>query len=224
MKPSLCSRLLGALQMLQLASNGSMCKEYEIGVFLIFRRMLHLYRASGGVFLGVYLKDCHLLVLKVVGGSQTESLKPFKTIVSLSTFEGIPRIIPTFLRRHLENPHSAEHKRVVKLLLSLFSLYKFFYTRTSQLSLDTIVADSKREHFLRMTEVATWFLLHAKRLLSPYMVIDINDVPFKFLCSWKASAYQKQVLECVGSDLNIAKALLENSEKTKFGLGPGIGF
>lgn len=101
MKPSLCSRLLGALQMLQLASNGSMCKEYEIGVYLIYRRIWHLYRASGGVFLGIYLKDCHLLVLKVVGDSQTETvLKPLKTIVSLNK-KGLPRIIPVFLRQHL---------------------------------------------------------------------------------------------------------------------------
>lgn len=110
-------RMLGLCNKAQLCVFGKLTKENCLAVYSMVRQIRVLYRTSGALFTGQYLKHVGLHLMWYWGGVPTEKA-PMKTFVSL-TRSGIPRFIPPYYRkiiRRRSNPY------VVKLILSICSL------------------------------------------------------------------------------------------------------
>lgn len=93
-------------------------KEWCIAVFLFAANIRRIGRASGWLFLALYLKQCKILLQKFYA----EDSSPTNMTVYVSvTRTGIPRIIPSFHRRIIRK-RSKESDRLIQLYLSLFSV------------------------------------------------------------------------------------------------------
>lgn len=81
------------------------------------REIIRLYRKSGPLFTGQYLKQVSFLLQRYVGGQRTKH-PVMKTSVSL-TRSGIPRIIPPFYRKKIRNGNDPA---VIQVVLSVCTL------------------------------------------------------------------------------------------------------
>lgn len=83
------------------------------------REIIRLYRKSGPLFTGQYLKQVGFLLMWYTGGDRAQSPK-MKTYVSL-TRSGIPRIIPPMYRKLIRD---GKDPLVVKVVLSVCTLWR----------------------------------------------------------------------------------------------------
>jgi hypothetical protein len=84
------------------------------------RQIIHIYRGSGPLFTALYLKQCAVSLQRHYAGHKECASNP----VSISlTRSGIPRIIPSAMRKHIRARSERGHL-YVKLSLSVFSLAK----------------------------------------------------------------------------------------------------
>lgn len=86
-------------------------------------------RRNGSLFMVLYLKECHRLVMKALGGTPEEC----KTFPRVATRRGLPLIIPGALRLRIE----AGETGIVSVVLSLITVYRVVKC-ASTLKLSTI--------------------------------------------------------------------------------------
>lgn len=113
--------MVGLFNKAQLCIFGNLTKENCIAIYLFCKEVRRLYRSSGAIYTGQYLKVVAIKLMTFVGGKpEYRHAPPTKVRVSL-TRAGIPRIIPPFHRRAIR---MRRDDRLVKLYLSLCSLSK----------------------------------------------------------------------------------------------------
>lgn len=113
-------RLMGLQTRLLITVLGRLSRGHCLAVFAMSREIVRIYRKSGPLFLGLYLKQVHHLVLWYVGGDRTQR-PSMKTYVSCSR-SGLPRFIPPAYRKVIKA--GVDSDGVVKIVLSVCSLSK----------------------------------------------------------------------------------------------------
>lgn len=89
--------ILGLCQRVQLIMLDGLTKEYSIASYLIAKRIIHLGRKSGWLFVSLYLKQCSATLMSF-RGSKFPVSRELSVPVRL-TLSGIPHIIPSYHRR-----------------------------------------------------------------------------------------------------------------------------
>jgi hypothetical protein len=110
-------RLMGLYSKVLLCVFGDLTKGHCLAMYSMSRSIHRLYKKSGPLFTGQYLKQVAFLLQWYVGGEK-DSRPKMKIFVSL-TRSGIPRIIPPFYRKILRR--QADPK-VIQIILSVCTL------------------------------------------------------------------------------------------------------
>lgn len=111
---------MGLLVKVSLISSLSLSREVGLAAVSFMRFVVRLQRRSGYLFTALYLKQCGVCLQRYYAGSVTGT--SLSTPVSL-TRSGIPRVIPSVLRKVLSRRDS-HADRLVQLYLSWFGLAK----------------------------------------------------------------------------------------------------
>jgi hypothetical protein len=122
-----------------LSVNGLLNKNMIFCIGIIIVRLISLIRKNGMTFTAKYLKSCGLFVMKSVGMKKKSSLHSGlykETKVSICR-DGLPRIIPSYLRNQIRNNNSS----AIRLVLSIFNLYRVL-PYPGKVKLETIVSSS----------------------------------------------------------------------------------
>lgn len=116
------TRLLkGFLLRVPLIISGVLSREVGLAAVLFVREVIRLKRKSGLLFVALYLKQCGVCLQRYYAGSYQKG-DSISVSVSLTRC-GIPKIIPSVLRKHVR-ARSDRGDIIVKLYLSWFSLAK----------------------------------------------------------------------------------------------------
>jgi len=101
--------------------SGSLTREVGLAVVSFVREVRQIQKRSGLLFLALYLKQCGVCLQRYYALSHDKH-QTLSVSVSL-TRSGIPRIIPSVLRKHIRD-RSERGDYIVKLYLSWFGLSK----------------------------------------------------------------------------------------------------
>lgn len=110
-------RLMGLYSKVLLCVYGSLAKGHCLAVYAMSREIIRLYRKSGPLFTGQYLKQVAFLLQWYVGGERSRPPN-MKIYVSL-TRSGIPRFIPPFYRKRIRDKSDP---KVIQVVLSVCTL------------------------------------------------------------------------------------------------------
>lgn len=110
-----------AASLRRLVTADGLTKEMCVSVYLYAKEVKRLYKASGALFLALYLK-LKASSLQIAYGGDRRPHDRLPVPVSL-TRSGFPRIIPSFLRRQRYKKDD-KADMLVKIWLSLFNLSK----------------------------------------------------------------------------------------------------
>lgn len=151
------------------------------------RQIIHLYKGSGPLFTALYLKQCSVSLQRHYSGHKERASNPVS--VSL-TRSGIPRIIPSAMRKHIIARSQRGHM-YVKLSLSLFSLAKIIKCAPpiSRATFNGITDLSKSS--VQMRGIIRDIQLHGRRLIKLYTpwVSSIHlDKGLEWTPYWKSIA------------------------------------
>nr|CAH2951233.1 RNA-dependent RNA polymerase [Chinese swamp cypress mitovirus]CAI5383941.1 RNA-dependent RNA polymerase [Chinese swamp cypress mitovirus] len=211
---------LGLFSKIQVAAFGSLCKERSIATYLFSKELYRLYKSSGALFLGLYLKTCHTILVRFAAREQFV-LQPVFVSCNKS---GIPRIIPSFHRIDLIR-RDTKSDNLIRFYLSLFSIYKIIVILNRKVSMKNIMSAP-------VTSQKDWVGMdHLKDVCeawrSRYPVVWDWFDHLKFPISWSVSPTCKSslrdtVLTTLHLDaLSIVEALpLWMVDFTDMGLGP----
>nr|CAH2951221.1 RNA-dependent RNA polymerase [Asian bayberry mitovirus]CAI5383963.1 RNA-dependent RNA polymerase [Asian bayberry mitovirus] len=129
--------LLGVLQKLQVIISGYVTKEYALGAYSVAQKMRLLYRHSGLLFLGRYLKEAHWSLVKYLAGDLHIS-----PIIIGRTRCGIPKIIPPYHRKIIRLGGDRGYT-VCQFYLSVFSFYKLVKLVNKNMDVSSITTPGK---------------------------------------------------------------------------------
>lgn len=96
-----------------------LAKGHCLAVYSMSKEIIRLYRKSGPLFTGQYLKTVAFMLQWYVGGDRTQR-PSMKTYVSL-TRSGLPRFIPPFYRKRLRKDYDPY---VIQVVLSVCTLHR----------------------------------------------------------------------------------------------------
>jgi len=111
-------------------------RDVRANSLLLVKRIRCLYTTNGALFTVMYLKESHRLIMKALAGKPQCCEPPLR----VATRRGLPLIIPGRLRILMENKN--ENSRVIKLVLSLITVYKVIKA-PPKLDLSTITSPFK---------------------------------------------------------------------------------
>lgn len=108
---------MGLFSKVLLCVNGRLTKGHCLAVYAMSREIISIYRKSGPLFTGQYLKQVAYQLQWYVGGDKSYN-PDMKIFVSL-TRSGIPRMIPPYYRKILRK---GSDPLVIKIILSILTL------------------------------------------------------------------------------------------------------
>lgn len=110
-------RVMGLNTRVLLCVFGRLRKGHCLAVYSMSKSIIRLYRSSGPLFTGQYLKHVALVLMWYVGGNVSER-PPFKVLVK-TTRSGIPRFIPPQYRKMIRG---GKDPLVIQVVLSVCTL------------------------------------------------------------------------------------------------------
>jgi len=168
-------RMMGLLTKVLLCVTGGLSKGDCLAVYHMSREICRLYRKSGPLFTGQYLKQVAFCLQWYVGG-RSEDRPSCKVYVSL-TRSGIPRLIPPAYRRRLRGDADP---LVVKIVLSICTLSRMILVHPKGgLRLDSSTIESKRDIYQEdLAKVCLYIKAFSNDLISFYLP-DFLELPLE---------------------------------------------
>jgi hypothetical protein len=162
---------------------------YVVKVLLVYAKAVHsLWMASGMRYVVIYLKACHTLLQQACAGQKLSDTGSLGARVRRTRGGGLPTLIPVTHRKEI----SKGNKMIIRLWLSLFSIYRVIDI-PGRVNLGTIIAPYSGETVI-LTEfsrfVGKFYLLVKEKFTVPGSITDaLYDGAIDFLKQLRAKPF-----------------------------------